>query len=143
MIRSYRELRRLRTYEERYRYLRIGGIIGEKTFGIDRYLNQLLYKSEDWKDVRADIIIRDGCCDLGIEDREIFALPIIHHINPLTIDDVRECRPCVFDPDNLIVTVHNTHMAIHYGDESKLIKLPPVRRKGDTCLWLPQSSPRY
>ena len=135
MVKTYRELRRLQTFEERYEYLRIGGIVGRETFGFDRYLNQAFYTSGDWKPTRKDIIIRDDACDLGIEGREILSRLTIHHLNPITIEDIELARDCVFDPDNLICTSHNTHMAIHYGDASMLISLPKERRKGDTCLW--------
>lgn len=135
MIKSYRELRRLRTFEERFEYLKIGGVVGCSTFGFERYINQELYNSTEWKQARTPIIIRDGSCDLGVEGREIFARLIVHHINPITIDDIERGADCVFDPDNLICSSHITHEAIHYGDASLLIKLPQERRKGDTLLW--------
>lgn len=135
MIKTYRELRRLLTFEERYRYLRIGGVIGQATFGFERYLNQTLYTSDEWKQTRRGIILRDKGCDLGIKDREIFSRLTVHHMNPIAIEDVELHRDCVFDPDNLICSSHNTHMAIHYGDESMLTKPFIERRKGDTCPW--------
>lgn len=135
MHKTYRELRRLKTFEERYEYLKLGGVVGQQTFGFDRYLNQAFYRSKEWKHTRTGIIIRDGACDLGIEDREILSRITIHHINPINIDDIELGRDCVFDPDNLICTTHNTSMAIHYGDNSMLIKLPQERREGDTSLW--------
>ena len=134
-IKTYSELIKLRTFEERYRYLRIGGAVGRDTFGHDRYLNQILYNSAEWKRCRREIIIRDNGCDLASEGFEIFGRILIHHINPITIEDVVNRNPIVFDPENLISTTHNTHNAIHYGDESLLITAPIERTKNDTCPW--------
>lgn len=135
MIKSYRDLRRLKTFEERYDYLRLGGVVGRSTFGFDRYLNQTLYRSPEWKRVRNAVIIRDNGCDLGIPDRAINEQILIHHINPISIEDIENRASCVLDPDNLITTTLVTHNAIHYGDASQLIRLPTERRKGDTTLW--------
>lgn len=137
MIKTYRDLRQLNSFEERYNYLRIGGVVGRSTFGFERYLNQVLYVSGEWKITRNDIIIRDKGCDLGIEDREIFDRILVHHMNPITIRDIEYRNDIVFDPDNLISTTHNTHQAIHYGSLSSLISLPKERQKGDTYLWKP------
>lgn len=137
MFKTYRELRRLRTFEERFEYLKIGGIIGRETFGFERYLNQNFYCSKEWKHTRRDIIVRDNGCDLGFPDREIFGRIIVHHINPITIEDIEFGRDIIFDHDNLICCSHNTSNAIHYGDASMLTKLPKERRKGDTQLWKP------
>lgn len=134
-IRSYRELRRLRTFEERYFYLQLKGIVGESTFGFDRYLNQILYTSDRWLRTRDDVIIRDNGCDLGIEGYEIQGRILVHHMNPITIEDVEEERDIVFDPEFLICTALRTHNAIHYGDVSLLPKLPIERRRNDTCPW--------
>lgn len=135
LIKSYRELIRLKTFEERYEYLKLGGRVGIETFGFDRYLNQVLYHSGEWRDFREEVLIRDEGCDLGISDREIFNRPLIHHINPLTIENIENRDDCIFDFDNVITTIHNTHQAIHYGNESLLIRLPIDRKKGDTTLW--------
>ena len=135
MLKTYSDLRRLQTFEERFAYLKLGGVVGQTTFGFERYLNQVLYRSQEWKLVRRDVIVRDDGCDLGIPDREIFGRLLIHHINPISIDDIEDSNPCVFDLNNLICTTHNTHNAIHYGDASLLATLPKERRKGDTCLW--------
>jgi hypothetical protein len=135
MIKSYRELYRLKTFEERFEYLRLGGTVGRETFGFDRYLNQTFYHSREWRLSRRDIILRDNSCDLGIPDREIIGRIIIHHINPITIRDIENGADCVFNPDNLICISHNTSNALHYGDASLFIKLPQERRKGDTCPW--------
>lgn len=134
-IKSYRELRRLRTFEERFEYLKLGGHVGRETFGFDRHLNQSFYLSREWKQCRNSIIVRDNACDLGIIGREIYGRIIVHHINPMTIEDIELARDCMFDPDNLICTSHNTSNAIHYGDASLLTRLPQERQKGDTQLW--------
>ena len=135
MIRSYKELRHLKTFEDRYNYLRLGGVVGRETFGFDRYLNQMLYKSAPWLSTRNSIIIRDNACDLGIPEYDIRSGILVHHLNPISIEDIELCRDCVFDPDNLITTTLNTHNAIHYGDATLLVKLPIERTKGDTTLW--------
>jgi hypothetical protein len=135
MIKSYRELRRLKTFEERYRYLRLFGVVGEATFGYDRCLNQMLYTSKRWGKSRDEVIIRDKGCDLGIEGHEIYNRILIHHMNPITIEDVEMDRDYVYDPEYLICTVLNTHNAIHYGDESLLPKPLIERRQNDTCPW--------
>jgi hypothetical protein len=133
--RCYRELRRLNTFEERFNYLKLSGVVGESTFGFDRYLNQVLYTSQRWKKTRNNIIIRDNACDLGMDDYEIRSKIIIHHMNPITIDDVELERDIVFDPEFLISTSMNTHNAVHFGDESLLPKLPIERKRNDTCPW--------
>lgn len=132
---SYSELIKLDTFEERFNYLKLEGKVGEETFGNDRILNQILYKDPKWRSTRDDIIIRDNGCDLGIEGREIDGPVLVHHINPITVKDVIDRSPKVFDPDNLISTVLNTHNAIHYSDESILVKDPVARRANDTCPW--------
>jgi len=135
MIKSYRELRRIKTFEERYEYLRLVGSVGKETFGFDRYLNQMLYRSRRWSNIRNEVIIRDEACDLGVPGYDIISRIVIHHMNPITLEDIEEARDEVFDPEYLICTTHRTHMAIHYGDESLLYKLPPERRPGDTIPW--------
>ena len=134
-IKTYSELITLPTFEERYRYLRLGGRVGEETFGFDRYLNQIFYKSEEWRLMRDYIIVRDNGCDLGIEGREIYGRILIHHMNPITTKDIVMRSKFLLDPEYLITTVKNTHDAIHYGDESLLIVAPIVRTKNDTCPW--------
>ena len=134
-IKTYSELILLPTFIERYRYLRIGGRVGEETFGVYRYLNQRLYRSDEWRRLRDQIIVRDQGCDLGVEGYDIYGQILIHHIIPITIKDVLDRNPLVFDPENLICTVKNTHDAIHYGDESLLVCEPIVRTKYDTCPW--------
>lgn len=134
-IRTYSELITLQTFEERYKYARLGGRVGESTFGYERYLNQLFYESKEWRDFRRSIIIRDRGCDLGILDREISGLIMIHHLNPISVDDILQRRECLLDPENAICASPNTHRAIHYGDEGLLIKAPIVRSKNDTCPW--------
>jgi hypothetical protein len=135
MIRTYSDLRRLSTFEERYQYLRLIGTVGEQTFGFNRYLNQTLYSSQRWRKARDEVIIRDKGCDLGIEGYEIGSKIIIHHMNPITIKDIELGREEVFNPEYLICTSLNTHNAIHFGDETKLPQLPIERHPGDTCPW--------
>lgn len=134
-IKTYSELITLPTFEERYQYLKLGGKIGVETFGYDRYLNQILYNSPDWKTFRHKIIIRDNGCDLAMEGFEIHGMILVHHINPITVEDVLRRDPKIFDPENVVSTVLNTHNAIHYGDESLLMLSPTPRVANDTCPW--------
>lgn len=134
-IKTYSELMRLRTFEERYRYLRLRGSVGADTFGFDRYLNQVFYRSQKWKSIRDFVIIRDNGCDLGVEGYEIHGKILIHHLNPITIQDIESESEFLLDPEYLICTSHNTHNAIHYGDESLLIQAPIERTAFDTCPW--------
>lgn len=135
LTRSYKELTKLPTFEERFRYLQLCGKVGEETFGYDRYLNQMLYHSSDWDDIRQIVIIRDNGCDLGCEDHPIYDRIIVHHMNPITIEDIRNNSKYLTDPEYLISTTLMTHNAIHYGDESLLPKGPIERRPNDTCPW--------
>ena len=135
ITRSYSELIAIPTFEERYRYLRLRGQVGRETFGHDRYLNQVLYTSKEWRLFRNEIIVRDDGLDLGCDGFDIFGRIIIHHINPITVEDVLNRDPKVFDPNNVISCSNNTHQAIHYGDESLLPLLPVERRPNDTCPW--------
>lgn len=134
-IKTYSELITLPTFKDRYRYLRLTGSVGEETFGFDRYLNQVFYRSDKWKTIRDKVIIRDNGCDLGIEGYEIYGKIIIHHMNPITFNDIEHNTDFLLNPEYLICTTHNTHNAIHYGDESLLIQEPIVRTKNDTCPW--------
>lgn len=135
-IRTYTELIKLPTFEERFRYLQLNGVVGESTFGFDRFINQYLYqRSQKWKDIRDQVIIRDNGCDLACEDRVLHSRIIVHHMNPLTIRDLEEESAYIFDPEYLICVSHNTHNAIHYGDENLLIKTPVARSRNDTCPW--------
>ena len=135
-IRTYSELITLPTYIERFNYLKLGGSVGIETFGYDRHLNQLLYqRSPRWKKSRDIVIIRDNGCDLAMEGYEIRGKIIVHHMNPITMDDIIHDRDCIYDPEFLICTVHNTHNAIHYGDENLLVKAPIERTPFDTCPW--------
>lgn len=135
LIRCYKELIRLKTFEERFEYLRLGGIVGEATFGFDRWLNQQLYSSSEWNKVRNKIIIRDNGCDLGIEGYNLRDRIIVHHMNPLAIEDVTSVSSDIFNEEYLICCSQRTHNAIHYGDASLLPKAPVERRPGDTCPW--------
>ena len=134
-ITTYSELIEIPSFLERYRYLKLGGFVGEETFGFDRYLNQTLYRSPEWKRFRRDIIIRDNGMDLACEGYEIVGKIMVHHINPITMQDVIRRDPKIFDPENVVCTSMNTHNAIHYGDESLLMIEPVVRTKYDTCPW--------
>lgn len=135
MIKSYKEALSYETFEERYSYLRLHGEVGAETFGFDRYVNQMLYRSRRWLSLRNEIIIRDEACDLAILGFEIYDRIIVHHINPITIEDIELGKSIVFNPNNLICTTHTTHLAIHYGDATLLPKMPIVRRPGDTTPW--------
>lgn len=135
MIRTYRELMTYSSFEDRFEYLKLGGKIGELTFGYERYLNQALYNSSLWRRFREAIIVRDNGCDLAIPGRDIFKELTIHHLNPITIEDVEFGRECVFDPDNTICTASLTHKAIHYGNKNLLVLSFKERQKGDTNLW--------
>lgn len=135
-VKTYSELILLPTFEERYRYLRLQGDVGKETFGFDRYLNQKFYSTIEWKRFRRDIIIRDNGCDLGIEDRLIGGTIILHHINPISVSDIRNKNiQVLLNPENVICVSYNTHNAIHYGDESLLIGNLIERSKNDTCPW--------
>ena len=135
MMKSYRELRRFDTFEERFEYLRLRGVVGVATFGYERYLNQALYHSREWKHTKNDVVLRDNGCDLGVPGYEIYGDLLVHHINPVTIEDIEIGADCVFDLDNCITTMLVTHNAIHYGNAAMLPRLPIVRRRSDTCLW--------
>lgn len=134
-IRCYSELRRIKEFKERFEYLKIGSQIGVQTFGFDRYINQKFYTSVQWKHVRDVVIARDLGCDLGVPDHEIYDKVIIHHMNPMSADSITHADESILDPEFLICTSHNTHNAIHYGDESLLVKPLVERRPGDTKLW--------
>lgn len=134
-IKTYSELITIPTYEDRFRYLQLKGAVGKETFGYDRYLNQILYSSPEWRRLRDRIVIRDNGCDLACEGYDIYGRVLIHHINPISVDDVVSRKSNVFDPENLICVSHNTHNAIHYGDESLLVLAPVERTKNDTCPW--------
>lgn len=135
MIRCYNDLIQLKTFEERFQYLKINGKVGEETFGLDRYINQQLYKSQRWRSTRSRIIIRDDGCDLGIDGRQLDDYIVVHHMNPISLEDIEEERDIVFDPNYLICCSTRTHRAIHFGDENLLIRDPVIRRPNDTCLW--------
>lgn len=135
-IRTYSELIALPTFEERYNYLKLDGKVGEETFGSDRWLNQLFYKKDhDWLSIRDKIIIRDNGCDLAVSGRDIHSRILIHHMNPITKEDILCRSKFLLNPEYLICTTKNTHDAIHYGDESLLVKDPVKRYKNDTCPW--------
>ena len=134
-IKTYSELITIPTFEERFEYLQLKGSVGKDTFGYDRYLNQVLYRSPEWKRLRNQIIIRDGGCDLACDGYDIYDKVLIHHLNPITVEDVLTRSRKVFDPDNLVCVTHNTHNAIHYGDSDLLVTGVITRTKNDTCPW--------
>ena len=134
-IKTYSELITIPTFEERFEYLKLDGQVGVETFGFDRYLNQAFYKSDEWLSIRDYVITRDNGCDLGMKGYEIYGRILIHHINPITKDDIIQRSRILLDPENLITTVKRTHDAIHYGDSNLLMRAPIERRKNDTCPW--------
>ena len=134
-IKTYSELIILPTFEERFKYLQLNGRVGDDTFGFDRYINQKFYRSAEWKRIRDYIIIRDNGCDLAVDGYEIHGRILIHHMNPITISDIKFSTEYLMNPDYLICVTHNTHNAIHYGDEKQIITGPIVRTKNDTCPW--------
>lgn len=135
MIRTYTELIQIPTFLERFRYLKLNGHVGEELFGYSRYLNQVFYQSERWKKTRRGIILRDHGCDLGMEDREIFGTVHVHHMNPLTLQQIKSDDPCLIDPEQLICVSERTHRAITFGDESLLPQELTERKPNDTCPW--------
>ena len=134
-IRTYSELIQLPTFEERFDYLRLNGVVGKDTFGFDRYLNQQFYRSSEWKRIRDQVILRDNGCDLGVEGYEIRGRILIHHINPISVEDIHTMSDLLMNPEYLICVSHRTHNAIHYGDESLIITAPIERTQNDTCPW--------
>ena len=134
-IRTYSELITIPTFEERFEYLQLKGSVGKDTFGYERYLNQVLYRSPEWKRLRNQIIIRDAGCDLACDGYDVYGKVLIHHLNPITVEDVLIRSRKVFDPDNLVCVSHSTHNAIHYGDVDLLATGPIIRTKNDTCPW--------
>jgi hypothetical protein len=135
MIRTYSELRRLETLEERFRYLAVRGTVGRSTFGFDRYLNQKFYTSTEWRQLRNHIISRDNGCDLGIAGYEIHDRIYIHHMNPMTVNEIVTGDPRILNPEFMIAVTQRTHNAVHYGDENLLPRPLVERRPGDTKLW--------
>lgn len=134
-IKTYSELIRLPTFLERFEYLKLSGQVGQETFGFDRYLNQSFYHSSEWRPIRDYVITRDLGCDLGVEGYEIYGRIYIHHMNPITAEDVKRATEFLTNPEYMICTTHNTHNAIHYGDASVLITEPVERTPYDTCPW--------
>lgn len=135
IIRTYRELSQLETFKERFEYLKLNGSVGRETFGFDRYLNQRFYTSKEWREIRKYVIARDLGCDLGVEGYEIQSRVLIHHINPITPEDIELGNDVILNTDYLITTTHETHNAIHYGDTNHIPKQLVVRSPGDTKLW--------
>lgn len=135
IIRTYRELISIPTFEERFEYLKLNGVVGNDTFGFERYLNQKFYRSQQWQALRNEIIVRDNGCDLAMDGHEIHGSIIIHHMNPIKVEDIVDVTDYLLNPDYLVCTILSTHNAIHYGDETKLSKDPIIRSKNDTCPW--------
>lgn len=133
-IRTYSELITFDTFKDRFNYLKLGGAVGQDTFGFDRYLNQAFYKSKEWKGIRNQIILRDNSCDLGIPERDIYDRVYVHHMNPISVGDL-ENEDYLMNPEFLICTTKQTHNAIHYGNLDSTIQIPKERTKGDTCPW--------
>ena len=134
-IRTYSELIQLPTFKDRFDYLRLDGVVGKDTFGFDRYLNQQFYRSSEWKRIRNQVIVRDNGCDLGIDEYEIHGRILIHHMNPISIEDLQYMSDLLMNPEYLICVSHRTHNAIHYGDESLIVTAPIERSQNDTCPW--------
>ena len=132
---TYSELIQIPTFEDRYAYLRLGGRVGEETFGFERNLNQSFYRSYEWRKVRREVIARDAGCDLAMPGFQIYNNIIIHHIVPITIEDLEDGTDLILDPNNLVCVSEKTHNAIHFGDKSLLPQTPIERRPGDTCPW--------
>lgn len=135
MIRTYSQLKSYSTFEDRYEYLNLKGVVGEVTFGFERYMNQQFYRSKQWRDLRHHIIARDEGCDLALDGYEIFDRPIVHHMNPMTPQDIAHGDSDILNPEYLILVTHQTHNAIHYGDASLLARPLVERQPGDTRLW--------
>lgn len=135
MIRTYTELSKLKTFKERYEYLKLDGVVAEDTFGSSRYLNQTFYRSLEWQKIRNEVIIRDNACDLGLEGYEIYGKVLIHHLNPISKRDILERSDLLLNPEYLITTIHTTHNAIHYGTENFTLRGPVIRSPNDTCPW--------
>ena len=133
--RTYSEMIALKSFEERFRYLKLNGVVGESTFGFHRYVNQSFYTSREWRSIRSKVIIRDDGCDLAIPDMQILDRVYIHHINPVTLEQLEQDESCLFDLENLVCVSYETHLAIHYGDEELLPKVVLERKPGDTTLW--------
>lgn len=132
---SYQELSRLKSFEDRFDYLKLTGVVGETTFGFDRYLNQAFYRSKEWRNVRREVIVRDDGCDMGHPDHPINGRIIIHHINPVSLEDLDEGSDILLDPNNLVCVSETTHNAIHFGDSTLLPEPYVERSKNDTCPW--------
>jgi hypothetical protein len=133
--RTYSELSQIKSFELRYHYLKLNGIVGQQTYGFDRWINQLFYRSQQWKAIRNHVIVRDNGCDLGVPGYEIYSGLLVHHMNPMTIEELKHGDEGVLNPDFLITTSLQTHNAIHYGDDNLLPRGPITRKSGDTKLW--------
>lgn len=135
MIRTYSDLKKLNSFEDRFEYLKLSGSVGYSTFGFERFLNQKFYTSYEWQKVRRLVILRDNACDLGVLGYELPSRIVIHHMNPISLDDVKKGNPNILNPEYLISSSNTTHLAIHFGESSSLPKTPKLRLRGDTKLW--------
>lgn len=135
MMRTYTDLIKLPTFQERFKYLELNGIVGSDTFGFDRYLNQNFYTSQEWQRIKREVILRDNGCDLGVDGHTIFGRVIVHHMNPISPEDILNQTDLLMNPEFLICVSHTTHNAIHYGSENLLPKGPADRKPNDTCPW--------
>ena len=135
MVRTYSELQQLETFEERFDYLKLDGVVGRSTFGFDRWINQYFYKLHEWKTARNFVIVRDDGCDLGIPGFEIGSGLLVHHMNPISVDDIKQNEEWILDPNFLITTSLRTHNAIHYSNNNLLPRGFADRKSGDTKLW--------
>jgi len=138
MLKTYSELSKLETFDERYEYLKLSGSVGADTFGFDRVFNQKFYRSPEWRRIRDSVILRDNGCDLGLEGYDIYGKILVHHMNPITMRDIEYITDALINPEYLICVSHETHNAIHYGDENSIIRMPEERRVNDTCPWRKQ-----
>lgn len=135
MIKSYSELIKMNSFDERFEYLKLTGSIGVDTFGFDRIFNQRFYRSVEWRRIRDNVILRDNGCDMGLDGYTIYGKIIVHHMNPITLEDIERITDALIDPEYLICVSHETHNAIHYGDVNSIVRMPEERRENDTCPW--------
>lgn len=135
MIKSYSELIKMNSFDERFEYLKLTGSIGVDTFGFDRIFNQRFYRSVEWRRIRDNVILRDNGCDMGLDGYTIYGKIIVHHMNPITLEDIEQITDALIDPEYLICVSHETHNAIHYGDANSIVRMPEERRENDTCPW--------
>lgn len=135
MMKTYSELCKLKSFDERFEYLKLRGSVGADTFGFDRIFNQKFYRSVEWKRIRDSVILRDNGCDMGLDGYDIYGKIIVHHMNPICLKDIEEVTAVLINPEYLICVSHETHNAIHYGNENSIVRMPETRKENDTCPW--------